>query len=247
VTIDTGSDYCEDPRVISFNNQLLVTYNDIISPTQEGRIMKMVGLDPKTLKTKFVTGLDLQNQHVEKNWAPFTYLTPAGKEEVYIEYELNPRRLYKLPDPKTNSMVRSIFPKGPRLQSFPWPKIWGYPSGGTPARLVDGQYLAFFHSRFRDDADKPWYVMGAYTFEAHPPFKITAISHYPILFEGIYDTPPQNSAPVNLNAVFPCGFVPAKKDGKDILHVACGENDCAVKVVTLDKEILFKNLKKIRP
>lgn len=247
VTIDTGSEYSEDPRVVSVNNQLLVTYNDVISPTQDGRIVKLVGLDPKTLKTKFVTDLDLQNQHVEKNWAPFSHTTSSGKEELYFEYELHPRKLYKLPDPKTNSMIRAIFSNGPRLQSFPWPKIWGYPSGGTPARLVDGQYLAFFHSRFRDDNDRPWYVMGAYTFEAHPPFKITAISHYPILFEGMYDTPPQNSAPVNLYAVFPCGFVLAKKDGKDVLHVACGENDCAVKIVTLDKELLLKNLKKIRP
>lgn len=246
VTIETGSKFSEDPRVIASNNQLYVSYNDVLSPQEGDRIIKMACLDPKSLQTKYVTDLDLQIQHIEKNWAPFNYQTPKGTEEIYVEYELNPRKLYKLPDPKINSLVRMIFAKGPRLQSFPWPKIWGYPSGGTPARLVDGQYLAFFHSRFKDSSDKPWYVMAAYTFEAHPPFKVTGVSHFPILFQGIYETPPQNSAPVNLNAVFPGGFVQGKKNGKDVLYVACGENDCAVKIITLDKEALLKSLKKIK-
>jgi hypothetical protein len=33
-----------------------------------------------------------------------------------------------------------------------------------------------------------------------------------------------------------------KEDGQDVVHVACGENDCAIKVVTFDKKALLKSL-----
>jgi hypothetical protein len=45
--------------------------------------------------------------------------------------------------------------------------------------------------------------------------------------------------------VFPGGFVERELDGKKVIHLVCGENDCAVKVITFDKERLLKGLKKI--
>jgi hypothetical protein len=84
--------------------------------------------------------------------------------------------------------------------------------------------------------------MGAYTFEAHPPFRITGISNHPILFRGIFDTPYINTASLDKRVIFPSGFVLEKQQNKELIHVACGENDSAVKIITLDKEKLIKSM-----
>jgi predicted GH43/DUF377 family glycosyl hydrolase len=88
--------------------------------------------------------------------------------------------------------------------------------------------------------------MGAYTFEAKPPFRITAVSTAPILFDGIYDTPALNTASPDKYVIFPCGFAIEKKEGKTLIHLGCGENDSAIKIVTMDKDELVKSLHKVQ-
>ena len=56
-----------------------------------------------------------------------------------------------------------------------------------------------------------WIVMEAYTFSATPPFNLTGISKYPILFRGIYETPFTNTASIDKRVIFPSGFVLAIK------------------------------------
>ncbi|MBU6149585.1 MAG: hypothetical protein KGQ54_05265, partial [Verrucomicrobia bacterium] len=114
----------------------------------------------------------------------------------------------------------------------------------TPCILVDGQYVGFFHSFFRENK-KIWYVMGAYTFESSPPFRITACSSHPICFKGMYKTKIKNTGSTRKPVVFPSGIILAKEEGRDVLHVACGDNDCGIKIVTFDKEALLKNLEPI--
>ena len=87
--------------------------------------------------------------------------------------------------------------------------------------------------------------MGAYTFENHPPFRVTSMSPYPILFSDIYDSVPLNTAEARKRVIFPASFVIEKKDGKEWIHLSCGENDASIKIITLDKEILLKGLKRI--
>ena len=124
-----------------------------------------------------------------------------------------------------------------------WDSQWGAIRGGTPARLIDNQYLAFFHSSFRERG-KVWYVMGAYTFEAFPPYKVTAISAQPILFDGIYNTKAENTAKKGLRCIFPAGFVEGY-DKEDVFYLSCGENDCATKIITISKRNLLSSLKKV--
>ena len=124
--------------------------------------------------------------------------------------------------------------------------LWGGLRGGTPAQKVGDEYLAFFHSSFRDRNGIIWYCMGAYTFEDQPPFRITKISNYPILFEGIYGTPPMNTADPMKRVIFPSGFVVEERNGKEVIHLSCGENDASVKIITLDKNTLLRGMKKIQ-
>ena len=88
--------------------------------------------------------------------------------------------------------------------------------------------------------------MGAYTFEAHPPFRMTSISPYPILFQGIYQAPLHRLASRYLYCIYPAGLVLAKEGEREVLHLSCGENDSAIKIITFDKQKLLSSLVRLR-
>ncbi len=240
--IDTGSDFSEDPRVLKVNNELYLSYNDVTpNPQVYSRTIRIAPIDRETLTCKESVELDLNISPIEKNWIPFEYAAEGGKELLF-SYSINPHKILKV---AKNSISQMLFPNASALQKFSWEKKWGVLRGGTPAKLVDGQYLSFFHSAIKGEKGASCYVMGAYTFEAHPPFRVTAISPHPILFKGIYDTPICNTANHKVRCIFPSGFVVERVDGKELIHLSCGENDAGVKIVTLDKEALLKSLRKM--
>ena len=85
--------------------------------------------------------------------------------------------------------------------------------------------------------------MGAYTFTSSSPFKITRISPYPILFKGVYDTPHQVFANSKVRSIYPAGFICEHREGKELIHVSCGENDSGMKIISMDKNALLASLK----
>ena len=245
-TIDTGSQYSEDPRVVEVGSELYLFFNDLHPSGAYGsRSMRVGKINLAESKIEYSTSLDLQFQNVEKNWVPFAFVEGNHQPELYIEYYINPHKILKLADPHVGSLEHLSFPGIASFQHLFWPRMWGNPRGGSSALKVDDEYLSFFHSSFKDRHGFHWYVMGAYTFEAQAPFRVTKLSHYPILFEGIYDTPLTNTAPERKRVIFPTGFVTDETAGKNVVHVACGENDCAIKIVTLDREVLLRSMKKI--
>jgi len=243
--LDTQSNYSEDPRAVKVGNEVYVFYNEVHPHTNFCRTMKVANVDLKNFQLNFFTNLDLQMQPVEKNWMPFEYINDKGKPLLCFAYYLNPHKIFELPDPHINDCKSLLSVDYHPYNHLPWPSIWGPPRGGTGPRLIGNEYLGFFHSSFSDNDDIIWYVIGAYTFEATPPFAITSISNYPILFKGIYNTPPLNTATPKIRCVFPCGFAIEQQNGKELIHVACGENNSSVKIITMDKEALLKSLKKI--
>jgi len=84
--------------------------------------------------------------------------------------------------------------------------------------------------------------MGAYTFEAAPPYKITSITPCPIVFPGIYESEFLNTADPSKRIIYPAGVALEIKEEKTLLHVSCGENDCAIKIVTIDYQKLRKSM-----
>lgn len=132
------------------------------------------------------------------------------------------------------------------LQAAQWIERWGEIRGGTPALLIEGQYLAFFHSSFEDRAGIKWYTMGAYTFAKEPPFSMMRISSAPIVFEGIYETALCSAAHPGVRSIYPMGFVREKTDVSDLIHLSCGENDSAIKIVTFDTERLLNSLEVVK-
>lgn len=230
VRIDTKSNFSEDPRVLKAGKNLLLSYNDFLPNNYFKRSIHLTSLHPETLEAAYFTNFHIDKKPVEKNWTPFVH-----EDALYFDYYLTPRQTLKIPSPERPDVefLEKVW------QKFPWSQKWGFPRGGAPACRVGGEYLSFFHSAFEDSKGVSWYVMAAYTFEENPPFRIKAISPYPILFKGIYDSPILNTARISQRAVFPAGFV----IDQDQIHISLGENDSAVKILSLDKNMLLKSLK----
>jgi predicted GH43/DUF377 family glycosyl hydrolase len=243
VRLDTRSHFSEDPRLFQREDQMYIMYNDVQYDPINSRTIRIAKLDPETLQISEPVNFGQYHQKIEKNWVPF-FSKEDGEDKLHFEYCFNPHVILRMEDSAKNELRHLLQPNHIAVQRIPWKDSWGVIRGGTPPVMVDGQYLSFFHSFFREKK-KTWYVMGAYTFEASFPFRITACSVSPIQFKGIYDTTPVNTACKDKFVIFPSGIVLAKKEGKEVLHVACGENDCGIKVVTFDKEKLLKSLQPI--
>jgi len=230
--IDTGTSTSEDPRAFYHNEKMYLCYNDLIPIKSNARSIRIAEIDQKTAKVQFSTNLDLQQQQIEKNWMPFSH-----GDKLHFVYNVGPHKILKLEDVKSMSLNGIDLPQLPQILSKTWESRWGIIRGGTPAELVDGEYLAFFHSRIRESGTN-WYSMGAYTFEASPPFRITRISHHPIFFRDQFDTAHVHTSNEGVKCIFPAGF----SVKGDLVHISVGENDASSKVLTLSKSQLFKSL-----
>jgi predicted GH43/DUF377 family glycosyl hydrolase len=120
---------------------------------------------------------------------------------------------------------------------------WGEWRGGTPALLVDGEYLAFFHSSIqtRSPASKGMvmhhYYMGAYSYAGDPPFAMRSATREPIVSEGFY-----TYSSYEKRVIFPGGFAVVGSS----IYVAYGKDDNELWIATLDKAELKKAMKPIR-
>ncbi len=240
--VDTHSQYSEDPRIVKVGQDYYLSYNDVQPHSAQCRSMRVAHFNPQDATIQYSTNLDLHLFHVEKNWAPFEFIDAEGHPQLMFEYFISPHKLLSLPNPRVNAFNHLIFPDHPSPFHIPWQGIWGSPRGGTPPQKVGDEYLSFFHSSFRDPDNVIWYLMAAYTFEAKPPFRITAVSKCPILFDGIYETPHLNTASHDKRVIFPMGFVMEERDGKQLIQLSCGENDSCIKLVTIDRDALLNNM-----
>jgi hypothetical protein len=244
ITIETGSQFSEDPRAVWIGQELFLVFNDLLNEKSATRGIYLARLSPDDLSVKYITELDLRRKSMEKNWTPFAYTPLGGVPTLHFIYDITPLKVLKVADPTGEELPVFYEISGSALNAFQWPKVWGRPRGGTPARKIGDEYLSFFHSSFRDRDGINWYVIAAYTFQSKPPFRTTGISQYPILFQGAYDSPPLNTAHPCCRVLYPAGFVCDEKDGRELFYLACGENDSAIKILTIDKERLLKNMKK---
>lgn len=233
--IETNSTFSEDVRFFQNGENYFLIYNDLISRFVDRRGIRIGAIDLCKRRLEYVTTLDVDSRKTEKNWTPFSH-----RGEIYFLYTINPQKILTLPNPRKNLLRRSPDSFQSELD---WSNKWGRLRGGTPAKLVDGEYLAFFHSSFEDYRGIIWYIMGAYTFTSFSPFKITRISPYPILFKGIYDTPHQVIASPKVRSIYPAGFTCEQREGKELIHVSCGENDSGIKIISMDKDMLLASLK----
>ena len=240
--IDLQTSYGDDPRVLLVKDQIYLFYNRLDENNPRCRHMCVANLKPDTYEMNYNTVLDMNLSSVEKNWSPFEYIGSDQKPHLFLEYRINPRKVIELIDPQVNDLKNIPVPGTMAYLDLKWGRKWGEIRGGTPSLRIGDEYLGFFHSWFMDERKFAWYVMGAYTFSAEPPFHVTSISPHPILFKGIYETALINTASCDKRVIFPSGFLIGEQEGREQIYLACGENDSGVKIVILDKKNLLNNM-----
>jgi predicted GH43/DUF377 family glycosyl hydrolase len=227
----------EDARLFAYRGKLFVIYNDIVDRPAERvsdrRDMFMAELvtDDEgyalSRPTKLVYGEKYYLRSVQKNWCPFEW-----NKKLFITYFIDPHEVIY-----PNLINGNAYSCYESFGQINWK--YGELRGGTPAQLVDGKYLAFFHSAYWTASDSSagmemWhYFMGAYLFDAAPPFPITHASPAPIKHESFY-----TFSPFNKRVVFPGGFAVVG----DSIYLAYGKDDSEVWIATLNKKALMESL-----
>lgn len=226
----------EDARIFSYRGRLFLIYNDnreTLSSTSERRHMFIAELYWENDRFSLSAPLKLvyeQKYHTalwQKNWVPFEW-----NGSLLLAYTINPHEIL-YPNLKTGACYFCYETQAPLKWDL------GPLRGSTPPLLVDGEYLAFFHSGTITSSPASWgqpmwhYFAGAYTFSKDPPFKITKFTPLPIVGEGFY-TP----SDYNKRVIFPGGFVLEDT----LIYLAYGKDDREIWIAIIDKKALKKAL-----
>lgn len=209
-------EHAEDPRAIFHAGRVFVSCCDfvlnrrgwtgahqiIVEVDEHWRCMRRY--DPVFGKNGGNTG---DNQGHEKNWLWFFH-----DERPHMIYSASPHVVANF-----NSAFELVGTSESVWDASAW--TFGEIRGGTPPVLVDGEYWTFFHS------STPWgkrrqYHMGAYAFEAKPPFRITKITLDPLLSGSKQDRWFEGKPLV----VFPCGSL--YRDDKWLVSLGVNDLDC---------------------
>lgn len=230
----------EDARIFRFMNDIYVIYNDnidVINPSwNERRDMYIAKIrmdgDEYFLETplKVIHKGKYPTTNWQKNWVPF-----ESNQKLLMAYSLNSHEIL------SSNMQDGLFEKN-SISSFKDKWIWGSLRGGTPAILVDGSYLAFFHSskvtssKASNNLPMHHYYMGAYIFSSKPPYAIKKISRSPIVHEGFY-----TNSDYDKRVIFPGGIALVNNQ----IYVAYGKDDKEIWIAIMNKKELIKSLKSV--
>lgn len=134
----------EDARFFTLHGRLFLLYNDNIDEIffDNGKRRDMFMAEVFFAEERFQLSAPLKLYPEEKynvslqqkNWIPFEW-----QNDLYFIYSITPHEILS-PNLK-NGVCFSLYKTA---SSFPWP--YGSLRGSSNAQLVDGEYLAFFHS-----------------------------------------------------------------------------------------------------
>jgi len=213
--------HVEDPRLFVFNNKLFISYTD-------GYQMGQAEINPETLEAEDSFYIEKPLRDVtEKNWVFFEH-----DSKLYSVYNTSPHIIYEID--------RNIFTERYR-EKFKHQWAWGAIRGGTSPLRIGNYFISFFHSALDSVLYKGFnsrqYFMGAYLFNAEPPFAPVAISKEPLITgEIISDAIPRLSSKIFV--VFPSGAVRKK----DSYIVSFGYNDLECRFIEITDKLLEENL-----
>jgi len=228
----------QDPRLIVVDESLHVVYSNTWNLPHETvrRVYisevkfdgeRYIAHNPEV----FLRFDGIESNKYEKNWVPFNH-----EGQLLLAYTINPHKIFL---PLFGKKKCLTIASSEHIASWEWGEL----RGGTQAFVVDGNYLAFFHSvvvmetTHSNGKPMPHYFMGAYTFERQPPFSLIGMSPEFIVGKGFYG-PPYYQTWKPLRVVFPGGFV---FDDKTIV-VSYGRQDHEMWLIKLDKKKLLESL-----
>jgi predicted GH43/DUF377 family glycosyl hydrolase len=229
----------QDPRLITIGERLYIVYNDILEGKLNPEIRRMHIAEVHFDGVKFFTDVPEclssfdgeRKERWEKNWVPFEY-----DGNLLLAYSIVPHVILN-PHLGTGNCETVAATRS----AVEWK--WGTPRGGTCAFVDGDKYLAFFHSsilmatKHSQGKTVRHYFVGAYTFDLHPPFAITAISPEPIIGKNFYNGLAYKTWQP-LHVVFPGGFV----FDDNHVWVVYGRQDHETWVAKLDKKALLNSL-----
>lgn len=231
----------EDARIFSCNDRLYVVYNDNMELTlpsywerRDMYIAELFCTDNHFFLSepvRLIHQTKLRQMPWQKNWSPFEW-----NGNLMLSYSINPHEVIGT-NPETGVCQHFCQTN----KSIEW--RLGPIRGGTPAQLVDGEYLAFFHSGEitvspSSDHRELWhYFMGAYTFSADPPFEITKVSAEPLDAPEFY-----TYSNYEKRVIYPGGFVVVGSN----VYVVYGKDDSEVWIATIDLNTLRDSMKSVK-
>ena len=194
----------------------------------------------------------------QKNWVPFVY-----QSEIHFVQNIFPFTVITQNKSMPNSEVCAIQEMTTvsidtsciaNSSDIQW--AHGTLRGGTQALPVGpgGDYLSFFHSLFPTNAQ--WngiffpdsYWMGAYTFSAKKPFKITGISRVPIVerrwYQGAWFQ--MKKQPFFGYIIYPMGFEVVKDASGKVIILSLSTQDRHGFLVRINYTALMNSMKKIK-
>lgn len=237
---DKTPSQAEDARIFTIGLNVYVMYNDnmtVVNPSAKQRRDIYIAELQET-SDGFYLHPPIKITHTQKyssvtwqkNWVPFEW-----NNQLLLDYLRKPHEILTC-----DLITGDAHPIFETRNDIEW--RWGMVRGGTPALLVDGEYLSFFHSpsftksTVSNGISMYHYFMGAYTFSANPPFHITKISRSPIIGDDFY-----NESSYDKRVIFPGGFTIAN----DKFYMVYGKDDSEIWVATINKQKLMKSLKKV--
>lgn len=224
----------EDARIFSFKDEIYVVFNDSIS-SEDRRDMFIARIGYNEANGQFSISKPrklcylekYETRKIQKNWTPFEW-----QKTLLFIYTGNPHEII-YPD-LHSGVCKQLY-----STSFMANWTWGEIRGGTPALLVDGEYLTFFHSMKHTASAASngipmyHYYMGAYTFSSEPPFEVQKLSPMPIIGKDFY-----TRSRLDKKVIFPGGFAVSES----YIYIAYGKDDRAIYIATIDKKKLKASL-----
>jgi predicted GH43/DUF377 family glycosyl hydrolase len=231
----------QDPRLFTVANQLYMIYNEAVPRSQQRELyLAAINFSKSIIEINSLAKLHYAPEPnlTQKNWVPFTH-----QNNLFFIYSFQPYRILNF-DFNTKRLMLT------HNCDYNLNKLWHYGEirGGTPAIYLPelDAYLGFFHSSIaRHKSKKTWaerkaplprdYFMGAYLFDAQPPFLLRAITTKPLAFKGLYANSKQD-----FHIIFPSGVV-AKSDH---FLVSAGVDDNKTLLLKISKKTLLTSMQK---
>jgi len=222
----------EDPRVMVKDGQVYLSFATWVRDHRWTIRQALVKLDEDWSKFEVVAETNYggnaskpeSGSRHEKNWTWFDH------DGWHCVYSPSPHLTFKAGKGHSVEMQWKARAK----------MVWEYGDirGGTPPiRLNDKEYLSFFHSSERWRGNKRRYYMGAYTFEAKPPFEPLRMTHEPLLIGSEHD-PRVFEGPL---VIFPGGAI--RQDDSFLVVFGVNDENCGwVKIPEKDLEGLLQSV-----
>lgn len=229
-------EHFEDPRCFYFNGKTYLSMcNFVWGKVWTGAHQILCEVDDNwVVRKRYDVVFGKNGNHVGTN-------TGMEKNWLWFFHDAVPHMIYKT-QPHIVAAFSPSFNPTARYETFSnginWP--WGEMRGGTPPVLIGDRYWTFFHSSTSwAETGSRRYHMGAYTFEAKPPFRKLSYSIRPIFSGSQYDTWAHPKPLV----VFPLGSI--LKDGR--WAVTMGVNDLNCAIAEIPHSELEKMMTPIKP